>query len=185
DKLGLQVYGQKSRRQEDEFVNGFNKQDTTSGTVTLALTPNKDHDVIAEFSRTLQERLSTPGKSTPEFANNGRPNELSRNQYTQNRYSLTHVGRWGRAISNTYIQREETDNSSRDMYLDNTEFNTQWNVPLGNHMVSAGFHYQKESLDDKGNQYDPTITKLDRYQWALFAEDEWLITDDFALTTGV
>src|SRR5690606_30566568 len=43
DVLGLQLYGQKSRRNEDSFVNGFNKQDTTSGTVKLSLTPNQNH----------------------------------------------------------------------------------------------------------------------------------------------
>jgi len=185
DKLGLQVYGQKARRQEDRIENGFNKQDMTSGTVKLALTPNKDHDLIAEFSRTLQERASTPGKSMAELDSRGRPNTASSTKYNKNVYSLTHIGRWGLATSNTYVQREEIDNPSRDMFLKNTEFNTQWNLPLGNHLVSGGFHYQKESLSDAGNQYDAALTKLDRYQWALFAEDEWSITDDFALTTGV
>ncbi|NYT81178.1 ligand-gated channel protein [Alcaligenaceae bacterium] len=185
DKLGLQVYGQKARRQEDEILNGFNKQDATSGTVKLSFTPNKDHDLIAEFSRTLQERVSTPGKSMAALDARGRPNSPSSTKYDKNVYSLTHIGRWGKATSNTYVQREETDNPSRLMNLKNTEFNTQWNLPLGNHMVSGGFHYQKESLNDQGNQYDPTVSQLDRYQWALFAEDEWAITEDFALTTGV
>lgn len=185
DKLGIQIYGQKAQRQEDKIVNGFNKQSTTSGTAKLAFTPNKDHDLIAEFSRTLQDRLSTPGKSTAEFANNGRPNQLSESKYTRNQYSLTHIGRWGKATSNSYIQREETDNPSRAMYLKNTEFNTQWSMPLGNHLVSSGFHYQQESLKDQNNQYDTNLSQLERYQWALFAEDEWQLTDDFALTTGV
>ncbi|MBB5213568.1 ligand-gated channel protein [Parapusillimonas granuli] len=185
DKLGLQVYGQKARRQEDEILNGFNKQDATSGTVKLSLTPNKDHDLIAEFSRTLQERTSTPGKSMAALDSRGRPNSISSTKYDKNVYSLTHVGRWGKATSNTYVQREEIDNPTRQMDLRNTVFNTQWNLPLGSHMVSGGFHYQKEGLNDQGNQYDPTVSKLDRYQWALFAEDEWAITEDFALTTGV
>ncbi len=186
DTLGMQVYGQKSRRQEDRIINGFNKHDKTSGTVKFALTPNADHDLEAEFSRTLQERLSVPGKSTPVLNNRGQPNELSRNQYTRNHYGLTHTGRWGNATSTTYIQREKTDNPSRDMFLKNTEFNTQWTMPLGDHVLTAGFHYQKENLKDGGNEFeDSTVDRLSRYQWALFAEDEWFITDDFALTTGL
>lgn len=188
DKLGLQLYGQESHRKEDDFLNGFGKQNTTSGTAKLTLTPNKDHDLIAEFSRTLQERTSTPGKTMEEeTCARGRctTNTLSQTKYSKNQYSLTHVGRWGKALSNTYIQREEIDNPSRNMFLKNTEFNTQWTLPLQNHIISTGFNYKKEDLSDFGNQYMPSVSKLDRYQWAIFAEDEWSITDDFALTTGV
>ncbi len=185
DKLGLQVYGQKMHRNEDRIVNGFNKQDITSGTVKLAFTPNKDHDLAAEFSRTLQERDSTPGKSIAALNTRGNPNTESNTRYAQTRYALTHTGRWGKVTSNTYVQREKTENPTRDMFLRNTTFNTQWNLPLGSHMLSAGYQYQKENLTDKGNQYDTSLSRLSRYQWAVFAEDEWLLGDTFTLTTGV
>src|SRR5699024_455297 len=87
--------------------------------------------------------------------------------------------------SNSYVQREETDNPTRDMFLKNTEFNSTWNMPLGDHVVTAGIYYKKEKLHDKGNQFSSDVSRLSRYQWALFAEDEWFITDDFALTTGL
>ncbi|MFA5663461.1 ligand-gated channel protein [Castellaniella sp.] len=185
DRLGLQFYGQKSRREEDKFLYGFNKQDTTSGTVKLALTPNNDHDITLEASRTLQERLATPGKSAVLVLPNGRPADVSQTKYTRNRYALSHVGRWGQVTSNSYIQRDDTSNPSRDMYLKNTEFNTQWNMPIGNHVLSIGGQYQYEKLDDSGNQFNPAVSNLTRYQWALFAEDEWFITDDFSLTAGL
>jgi len=187
DKLGLQVYGQQSRRQEDRILNGFNKQNTSSGTVKLALSPNSDHDLVAEISRTLQERSSMPGKSmAAESCRGGRctPNDPSITKYDKNLYALTHYGRWGRVQSNTYVQREEIDNPGRDMFLKNTEFNTQWTLPLASHMLSAGFHYQKEELTDMGNQLT-SLSELSRYQWALYAEDEWSLTDSFALTGGV
>lgn len=185
DTLGMQVYGQKSRRQEDRIVNGFNKQDKTSGTVKFSLTPNADHDLVAEFSRTLQKRTSVPGKSTALLDNRGQPNSISDTKYDQNTYSLTHTGRWGEATSNSYVQREETNNPSRDMFLKNTVFNSTWTLPLGDHMVTAGLHYQKEKLHDKGNQLTSDVSRLSRYQWALFAEDEWFVTDNFSLTTGL
>jgi len=185
DTLGMQIYGQKSHRTEDKIVNGFNRQEKTSGTVKFALTPNKDHDIVAEVSRTLQDRSSRPGRSMAVRNNRGKLNEPSYQKYDQNRYSLTHTGRWGKATSTSYIQREETDNPVRDMFLKNTELNTQWTLPLGNHMLTAGFHYQKEDLSDGGNDYAAGGSRLSRYQWALFAEDEWLMGDNFALTTGL
>ena len=188
DLLGLQIYGQESRRNEDEILNGFNKQNTSSGTVKLTLTPNADHDLTAEFSRTLQERTSTPGKSmAAESCSRGKctPNELSQSKYDRNVYSLTHNGRWGKAVSTTYVQREEIDNPGRNMFLKNTEFNTQWSMPLGNHMLTSGFQFLREELRDMGNQYKPDVNNLSRDQWSVFAEDEWSMTDNFALTGGL
>ncbi len=188
DLLGLQIYGQESRRNEDEILNGFNKQNTSSGTVKLTLTPNADHDLTAEFSRTLQERTSTPGKSmAAESCSRGKctPNELSQSKYDRNVYSLTHNGRWGKAVSSTYVQREEIDNPGRNMFLKNTEFNTQWSMPLGNHMLTSGFQFLREELRDMGNQYKPEVNNLSRDQWSVSAEGEWSMTDNFALTGGL
>src|SRR5699024_3656267 len=61
----------------------------------------------------------------------------------------------------------------------------KWSLPLGDHFLTAGFNYQKEKLTDFGNEYNPNVNGLTRYQWAMFAEDEWMITDDFSLTGGL
>ncbi|WP_051303708.1 ligand-gated channel protein [Comamonas composti] len=191
DMLGLQVYGQKSRRNEDRFLNGFNKQDTTSGTIKLALTPTKDHDLVLEATRTLQDRTSTPGKSMArESCSRGvcTPNTISSSGYDQNLFALTHTGRWGFGTSTTYLQHDKTDNPGRDMSLKNTEFNSQLVMPLGtSHLTSLGFSYKNEKLDDMGNQMKVAnpISTLERYQWALFAENEWKVTSAFALTAGL
>lgn len=184
-RLGLQFYGQQQHRAEDRIENGYNRQRAQSGTVKLSLTPDSNHDLVAELTRNLQQRKAVPGKSLPELDGKGKPMEVSDSRYASTRYSLSHTGRWGLTTSNTYIQQEKYDNPARDMFLKNTEFNTQWNRPFGDHMLSAGFHYQKESLDDHGNQYNSAVSSLKRYQWALFVEDEWLITDSFALTSGL
>lgn len=185
--LGVQIYGSHSRRNEDKFINGFNKQQNDSGTVKLSLTPNKDHDLTLEAGRTLQERTSTPGKSMAlESCRNGKctPNVLSSSDYTRNVYSLSHNGRWGKASSRSYVQQERLDNPGRSMFLKNTEANTQWTLPLASHMLIVGASYKKESLSDTGNQLT-TLSEMDRYQWALYAEDEWSLTDNFALTAGI
>lgn len=185
DKLGVQIFGQKYYRQEDKILSGFANQDKTAGAVRFAFTPNEDHDITAEFSRSIQERNTTPGKSIAETDNRGRPNSASNTTYYQSRYSLGHVGRWGDVTSDTYVQHTKTDNPTRDMFLKNTEFDTKWTAPLGSHLFTAGFHYQKENLTDSGNRLGKAINKLSRYQWALFAEDEWWLTDSFALTGGL
>ncbi len=190
--LGLQIYGQKSQRNEDRFVSGFNKQDTTSGTAKLSLMPNKDHDLVFEMSRTLQDRISTPGRSiAAETCRAGvcTPNAESKSAYDKNLFALSHTGRWGIGTSTTYLQQDKVDNPGRNMFLKNTEFNSQITMPLGGgqHLTTLGVSYQKENLEDLGNQLvvaNP-ITQLSRYQWALFAENEWSVTKSLALTGGL
>lgn len=180
DVLGLQVYGQKSRRNEDRFLNGFSRQDTTSGTVKLSLTPGKDHDIVLEAGRTQQERNATVGRSA------SRSDSL--NQYDKDSYALSHTGRWAFGTSHTYLQQERIDNPARQMNLRNTEFNSQVTLPLaGRHLTTLGLNYRNEDLTDQGNQLKTAnpVNRLERYQWALFAENEWSVTDAFAVTAGM
>lgn len=131
--LGVQIYGQKTLRKEDHFVNGFNKQDTRSGTVKFTLSPNSDHDVIAEIGRTLQDRTSTPGKSSiAETCSKGvcRPNTLSESKYSRNNYALTHHGRWGQFRSESFIQADHTNNPGRNMKIKNLRYDAAL-MPMG------------------------------------------------------
>jgi len=190
DLLGLQINGQKSRRVEDKILRGFNEQETNAINAKFSLTPNKDHDITLEAGRTLQERISTPGKSmAAESCSRGvcKPNVASDSKYDKNLYSLAHVGRWGFGTSNTHVQQESVDNPGRDMSIKNTEFNSQIAMPLGDHLTTLGLSYQQEKLNDKGNQLvtETPVDTLKRYQWALFAEDEWSMTDSFSLTGGL
>ncbi|MFT3800374.1 MAG: ligand-gated channel protein [Burkholderiaceae bacterium] len=178
DLLGLQLYGQKMRRNEDRFISGFNEQDVTAGTAKLSLTPNRQHDIVAEVGRTLQDRNATAGRSATTDSRTG---------YSKNLFALSHTGRWAVGTSHSYLQFDETDNPGREMRIKNTEFNSQITMPLGSHMTTLGVAYKNEQLDDQGNQMqvaDP-ISRLERYQWALFAENEWSVTQSFALTGGV
>ncbi len=180
DLLGLQLYGQQSKRQEDRILNGFNDQKSLAGTAKLSLTPNKDHDIVFEAGRTLQDRVTNIGKSAAR-----RPGV---DEYARNHLTLSHTGRWGFGTSNTYVQHEEANNPSRDMYLKNTVFNSQITMPIGERNLSSiGVTYKNEKLRDEGNQLrvQNPINKLERYQWALFAENEWRMTDAFALTAGL
>lgn len=185
DRLGIQAWAEKSRRQEDRIEHGFNRQDTESGTVKLGFSPSSDHDVMAEAAHTRQNRTSTPGRSIALETSTGAPNTPSVTDYDQARYALTHIGRFGGISSNSYWQHNDFDNPTRDMRLRSNELNSQWNIPLNRQLLSVGAQYQNETLDDFGNQYRPEVSRLERYQWAVYGEDEWLMTDSLALTGGL
>lgn len=180
DLLGLQVYGQTSRRDEDDIPRGFNQQKTDSATAKLSFTPNEANDLVLEVGKTEQERNASLNRS-------GTGNTDSLSDYDRTHYSISHTGRWDSGQSETYLQQERIENPGREMELENSVFNTQSSLFLGDHVATLGGQYKYEDLSDKGNQLAGAedLTRLTRWSWALFAEDEWRLTDSFALTTGL
>ncbi|MEG7473171.1 ligand-gated channel protein [Serratia marcescens] len=188
--LGVRVNGLLSRRAEDKIVNGYNEQRMRSGAAVFTLTPDAKNEFDVEIGRSLQDRNSTPGKSgVAERCSKGKCTPTSRSErlYTRTNYALTHNGYYDFGNSTSYVQREETNNPGRNMKMYNTIFNTQNQFELGSHMLNLGGQYRYEKLSDGGNQLESAkdVNQLTRWSWALFAEDEWALTNDFSLTTGI
>ncbi|TLV21643.1 ligand-gated channel protein [Klebsiella indica] len=179
--LGAKVTGLFSRRAEDKIEYGYSEQKMRNGGITLNFTPDEKNDFDLDYSRELQDRNSTPGKSRSA----GRGKDNSHYQHTN--YTLTHNGYYDDINSTSYIQREESNNAGRHMKSYNTIFNTQNQIFLGDHTLTLGGQYRYEKLSDKGNKFEAAdrLSKLTRWSWALFAEDEWAITDSFTLTGGL
>ncbi|AOT43831.1 ligand-gated channel protein [Enterobacter ludwigii] len=188
--LGAKVTGLLSRRAEDQILNGFNEQKMRNGGVTLNFTPDEQNDFDLDFTRELQDRNSTPGKSKATETCRGTtctPNSKSETRYEHTTYSLTHSGYYSDFNTTSYIQQEETNNPVRKMRSYNTTFNNQNQIFLGDHTLTLGGQYRYEKLRDNGNQLEAAdgLNKLTRWSWALFAEDEWAMTDSFTVTGGL
>jgi len=178
--LGLSVYGVYSYRGEDDIEQGYNRHSNRSLTAKLSLTPNRDHDITLEAGASEQFYRSTPGKTLPAS------DDKSHREFERQHYSLTHAGRWSFGTSNSYAQREETKNIARDMTITNTVLSTSWSMPvLSDHMATVGAYYNHEDLVDTTTNRISDRSTVDRWQYAFFVEDEWQMTDTFALTGGV
>ncbi|MGW9063814.1 ligand-gated channel protein [Achromobacter animicus] len=191
DLLGLQIYGQATQRDEDNIYNGYRKRNAESVTAKLALTPNRDHDIVLEATTMRQKFQDTLGKTVEPLPpgtacpRTGCP-ASSETDYRSSKWALSHTGRWGWGVSDSYVQQEEFDNRSRQMKIKNLDLQTSWSLPLGSHMLTLGGSYLNQRLHDQnGNQLEGGPNKVERYQWALFAEDEWRLTESFAVTTGL
>jgi len=181
DKLGFQVYSQKTHRNEDKFLGGLTEQDVASHTAKLNFTPTRNHDITLEANHTKQERNQHLGK-TIQVTDRTKTNSLS--DYNKN--LLAHTGRWGVATTNSHVQREDIKNPGRKMRVKNTEAETALTMPIGkSHLTSLGLSYIHEDLYDAENRKPGDATDITRDQWALFAENEWSVTDTFALTMGL
>ena len=180
--LGLSLHGSYSKREEDKIYQGYNESDNRSINARLALTPSKDHDIIAEVGTARQHFISTPGMTLLDDGT------LSDRTFERENFSLQHKGRWGWASSDTYVQQEKTRNLARDMSIKNTVFNSSWVMPLGeSHITTAGVYYNQQDLTDNTTNTLPDSDRnsADRTQYAAFLEDEWRLRPDFALTGGV
>ncbi|MNK83690.1 Colicin I receptor precursor [compost metagenome] len=179
--LGMRLNGQLSYRGEDQFENGFAEQEMRSGTAVFSLTPDEHNSFDFEVSRGLQDRDRTPGESISAKA---KPNLST---YERTNYAITHDGRYDFGSSTSYLQREESTNPGRQMKMINTIADTHTQIVLGDHYLSVGGQYRYEDLQDQGNQLNVAnrADQLTRWSWALFVEDEWALTDSFALTGGV
>ncbi|MFA3761602.1 ligand-gated channel protein [Yersinia sp. 2544 StPb PI] len=179
--LGLKVSGLLSHRSEDKIIDGYNEQRMRNGAATFTLTPDDKNEFDFDIGHYVQDRNSTAGRSV---ALTGKSSDV---QYDRNNYAITHHGYYDFGNSTSYVQRDETRNPSRDMKSVDNIFNSQTSFLFDSHTLILGGQYRYEELNDKGNQLASAkdLTKLTRWSWALFAEDEWQMTNDFALTGGV
>lgn len=187
--LSFKANGLYSQRDEDEIYGGYSEQKIRAGGAALTLTPNDQHTFDLEYQRSIQNRDATVGKSISPIQTGRNPPVNSLTDYYRTEYSLTHRGTVGAVETHSYIQREENENPSRNMEAINTTFNTINKINFDRHSLSFGGMYLKEELEDKGNQLSiggsTPVSSLDRYSWALFAENAWNIVDGFTLTTSL
>ena len=189
--LGLQVYGQYTHRSEDDIYDGYARRNAYEAGAKLSLTPTAGHSFVLEGSSSRQHSKKTLGKTVTPLApgeacgKNGCPSN-SEVDYRGEKLSLTHNGDWGFGTSDSYVQQENYDNKTRSMRIKSLDARTSWVMPLGDHLLTVGGMLQHEKLTDTtGNQLSTGVERIKRTQWALFMEDEWSMTNSFALTGGL
>ena len=184
DTLGLQVYGRASTRQEDRFVDGFEEKNLKNLNARLSFTPTDNQDFTLEAGQTKQDRRSLIGYSAPATGCRGGCTD-SDNEYTREVLALSHTGRWDFGTTDSYVQREEAENLSREMKVTNTSAKTALVTPLGDHLLTVGANFEKEELSDETSNQISNRTDVDASKWALFAEDEWMLPGNVSVTGGV
>ncbi|HAI23257.1 MAG TPA: ligand-gated channel protein, partial [Alcanivorax sp.] len=184
DTLGLQVYGRASSRQEDRFVDGFEEKNLKNLNARLSFTPTDNQDFTLEAGQTKQDRRSLIGYSAPATGCRGGCTD-SDNEYTREVLALSHTGRWDFGTTDSYVQREEAENLTREMKVTNTSAKTALVTPLGDHLLTVGANFEKEELSDETSNQISNRTEVDASKWALFAEDEWMLPGNVSVTGGL
>ncbi|RZG68762.1 TonB-dependent receptor [Acinetobacter bouvetii] len=193
DKLSLSLDGNFQGNDESDYVGGEGQKSGSSESekkvrklgTGLVWNIDQHNDIGLRYDFTGQQYTTTLGKSV------GAASEASTNENEKEMYTLTHKAHYDTFNIDSYYQDETTKKVYSGAVADEKQedlkvFNTQGTFFLGNHTLTAGGQYQTEKITDTTNGLASVtgLTTLDRWLFALYAENEWNITDDFALTLG-
>jgi len=194
EMVALQLWGRGLLRNEDSFVGGVHgsREGDLNGRMTI--TPSADHEIYLEGGFTRLHRLSSAGRTVDATGDDSYRN------FDRARWAIGHTGNWGPTTSEFSFQQEFGSRESwtydpvtgryvaneRVPRIRNSVLDGKFTTPftfMGEHTLVTGGQFQNASLTDRGHL--PVDQKMSINQWALFAEDEWRVTDTFALTGGL
>ncbi|MDY8110832.1 TonB-dependent receptor [Fulvimarina sp. 2208YS6-2-32] len=198
DSLGLQVWGRGLAREEDELVSGTGADETGDVSARLSWSPNAIHSLILEGGVTSVETETTVGR-TIEYS--ARASDLRRT-YEREHARVTYEGdySWGSASASVQheVGRRESERGDnvggylrddREPEIASTVADAKIVKPFafmgGQTLTMGGQFIGNELTDQNPGRRTGQDEKFSVDQFSLFAENEWQMTDTFALTGGV
>lgn len=196
DVLSFQITGAIRLQDEADFVGGGDsaaadpefKRKNVGAKLNWRL--NEANTFTFGGGHTSQERWHNPGKSLAAGA------AATYSETLRNNWFLTHEGRYDRFQWNSYLNYDTSENPTRvnattgnGIGFDTLAANTQASWFLNRHTISVGANYRREELKDgatnginiPGFVVPTDVITMERSQYAVFAEDNWQLTDDLAL----
>ncbi|WP_126156193.1 TonB-dependent receptor domain-containing protein [Paracoccus haematequi] len=195
DTLGLQVWARKFDQDASSIEDGPDASDDYDAGARLTWHVDDSNQVLLEAGRTQISSLAA--------------DDLSYRDNDRDHWSLTHKGSFGdidtevsfaqeigertsynrTALDSAFVQNLRSPQVRNSVLDAKANQGFEWN---GQHKLTYGGQFIRTTIKDQNPgaqaglppdaRYDEKFT-LD--EWALFAEDEWRLRDDFALTLGV
>lgn len=204
DLLGLQLRGSLLKREASDLeptgdfgTSTISKRGASPVKSTVrnlgarvSLTPHEDHDLYIDFDQTKQ-KYDNKENQLGNGASSGYDDEL---QFNKEQVSLSHTGRfsfgtWDTSITNTKTENVGRlvvgtgtlkDGTPRDIVNENLVIDSKVVLPFESNNLSIGGQYIDANMKDGIATED-----FEQKTKSLFAENEWWILDDLALTLGV
>ncbi|MFC3460225.1 TonB-dependent receptor domain-containing protein [Massilia haematophila] len=193
DTVGLQIWGKQVKRDEDALLAGFTGAKDRDLSARLAFTPNANHTVLLKAGVTDVRRNASGGNTLAAGASN------TYNKHKRNHYNLSHDANWGFGRSEISLQRESAQRwaytqdkagtyvaNARAPKIENTVFDAKLTMPLGAHSLVVGAQWNDAELTDQNpGRRNGVDEQFSVTQKAVFAEDEWKLSDSVSLTGGL
>ncbi|SIT86762.1 TonB-dependent receptor domain-containing protein [Pontibaca methylaminivorans] len=195
DRLGLQLWARKFDRSASPIPDGLNGSDDYDfgGRLTWAL--NENNQLMLEAGKTL---LTSEDYGDLGYRDNDRRH-----------WSLTHKGQFGDLDTELSLSQEIGERTTysrtaldtgweeniRSPEVRNTVVDAKGSRPVewfGTHNLTFGGQFIHTTVKDQNPGAQADLPEEDRFdekfsldEWALYAEDEWHLRDDFILTLGL
>ncbi|PRB78985.1 TonB-dependent receptor domain-containing protein [Pseudomonas sp. MYb185] len=179
DRLGLTLFGSQYQRDEDRIQGGYTDKERIDGTAKLNLVLNQANSIELEAGRAEHDNERTEKSGAPGEMNNIRTH-----------YGLTHKLDWGDNVETRSFainEKVEIENGSVESQYSSTLVNTKTVLPLSNQTLTLGAEYKWETTDHDASRFYGRANnlELERWQRALFIENEYYVTDNLSITGGL
>lgn len=169
----------------------------------LSLTPNKDHDLSLDLDQSRQTYDNSRGQigtlNTPTTINGYAPTQ----KFNRDQITLAHTWRLGNSVLESSLMRNETETigrtipatltggvwvappgkiagAPRTLKSESTVFDTKLVTAIGSNMLTVGGQWWDAKMVD-----GIAVGTFSHTQTGIFAENEWRINKDLALTVGL
>lgn len=213
DLVGLALFGGYFNRAEDEVINGFNKAENYNVNARLSVTPTANHDVVFDVGRSNQNISYNRGESIATTTASSRSVNRRDNIGLTHTGRWGDLGTSTVSIYQEEAYRRNFNTETNEVpaepnVLRNTVGDAKWTIPFASHLLTVGGQYRKEAFTatnyvgrecilpggdctgapNNSGSYRPiqdSGARLSTVTRAVFAEDEWSLTDRLILTGGV
>ncbi|MFC7288954.1 TonB-dependent receptor domain-containing protein [Herminiimonas glaciei] len=162
----------------------------------LTFTPNKDNDISLDIDSSRQTYDNSRGQLGTLDKPTDRRGYLPEQKFNRDQITLAHTLRMANSVLESSISHTKTETigrtiptlapggkpagSPRTLESESTIFDTKLVTALDTHMLSVGAQWWEAKMIDA-----IAPRGFDQKQVGVFAEDEWRIRKDLALTVGV
>lgn len=174
DTLALTLFGSRFHRDEDRIESGYREYDRENTTAKLNWTPNQANNIELEAGYSTQESNGSADATGSD----------SEQEMVRRHQALTHDLEWGNDFSTkSYVQHENMENRSQSATYERTTANSSTVLPFASNVLTVGAQYRTQKTENPARAIGKA--NLERWDMAVFAEDQWYITDPFSLTGGL
>ncbi|MGL6027246.1 MAG: TonB-dependent receptor domain-containing protein [Vibrio sp.] len=196
DLLSLQFSGSYLNQDESNFIGGSDNQASDpeykrrNFSTKLNWAVDENNILVFGYSRYEQNRTHTPGVSISSS------DDMSYSKSIRDTYFIEHESQLNGMRIKSYVNYDQSDNPSRinehtgngilfDVLTVNSQANWFWDY----NTLTIGATYKNEKLKDGATNglSEPVIpdadavNKMERYQYSIFAENEWLPINDWSI----
>ena len=179
DVLSVSVYGKNLNKSEDKISYANREQKDRNFGAKLFLKPNENNDLTLELARSDVKYKRTKGKTLSTGTNS-----VASERIEGDMINLSHEARLDNILLQSYLSYGKIKEiAQQNLTLKTLNFDTKGSYFTDNNAFTLGLNAKKEKLDEKATTADAANVK--RYDYSVYAEDDYRLIKDFILSTGI